>query len=380
MISDFYPVVLAVLIVIASMISIKWGISISIVEIVLGIVAGNLGLLEPESWIIYVAGLGGMVLTFLAGTEIDIDVMRKNLSECIGIGVGSFLISFVLVFIACNYLLNWPLKSALLVATALSETSIAIVYSIILDMEFSGRKIGTILMGSTFITNICTATALSVLFMRPGYETLIFIIASILILLFSYKYSNTLFESKTFSMTSNELELKYIFLLIVLLIFFAALGGGQALLPVFILGTILSKPFSHTNKNDMLQRLQTVAFSIITPIFFIVGGAKVSIPVIIGSIGIFLLIFIIRQVGKFIGVYTIVRATLSRYHMYVTLIMSTGLTFGLVAAAYGLNNNLISTNIYSILTGVLVLSAIIPSIIGNKYFAPTEEDLARSSQ
>ena len=130
----------------------------------------------------------------------------------------------------------------------------------------------------------------------------------------------------------------------------------------------------------MLQRLQTVAFSIITPIFFIVGGAKVSIPVIIGSIGIFLLIFIIRQVGKFIGVYTIVRATLSRYHMYVTLIMSTGLTFGLVAAAYGLNNNLISTNIYSILTGVLVLSAIIPSIIGNKYFAPTEEDLARSSQ
>ena len=140
MISDFYPVVLAVLIVIASMISIKWGISISIVEIVLGIVAGNLGLLEPESWMIYVAGLGGMVLTFLAGTEIDIDVMRKNLSECIGIGVGSFLISFVLVFIACNYLLNWPLKSALLVATALSETSIAIVYSIILDMEFSGRN------------------------------------------------------------------------------------------------------------------------------------------------------------------------------------------------------------------------------------------------
>lgn len=230
-------------------------------------------------------------------------------------------------------------------------------------------------MGSTFVTNICTAFALSALFMKPTIETLVFVIASVIILVFSYKYSDILFESQTFSMTSNQLELKYIFLLLVLLIFFATLGGGQALLPVFILGAILSKPFSHTNKNNMLKRLQTVAFTVITPIFFIVNGSKVSIPVILGALGVFLLIFVVRQIGKFIGVYTIVKTSLSKYHMYITMVMSTGLTFGLVAASYGLNNNIISSHVYSILTGVLVLSAIIPSIIGNKYFAPTEEDL-----
>ncbi|MGN1321110.1 MAG: cation:proton antiporter [Methanosphaera sp.] len=375
MISDIYPVVLAVLIVLASVISIKWSISISIVEIILGIIAGNLGLLEPESWMIYVASIGGMVLTFLAGTEVNPKLMKDNLKECLMIGVASFLISFVLVFIVCEYMLLWPLTSSLLVATALSETSIAIVYSIILDKELSGKKIGTILMGSTFVTNICTAFALSALFMKPTMETLVFVIASVIILVFSYKYSDILFESQTFSMTSNQLELKYIFLLLVLLIFFATLGGGQALLPVFILGAILSKPFSHTNKNNMLKRLQTVAFTVITPIFFIVNGSKVSIPVIIGALGVFLLIFVVRQIGKFIGVYTIVKTSLSKYHMYITMVMSTGLTFGLVAASYGLNNNIISSHVYSILTGVLVLSAIIPSIIGNKYFAPTEEDL-----
>lgn len=375
MISDVYPVILAILIILASMISIKWSISISIVEIVLGVIAGNLGLLEIEPWMIYVASIGGMVLTFLAGTEIDMDIMKDNLKECMSIGIASFLIPFITVFLTCNYVLIWSLESSLLVATALSETSIAIVYSVIIDKSLSGKKLGTILMGSTFITNICTAATLSILFMKPTLETLIFIIVSIIILLIAYKYSNVIFESQVFSMNKNEIELKYIFLLLTLLIFFATLGGGQALLPVFILGALLSKPFSHTNDNDMLARLQTVAFTIITPIFFIVGGTKVSLPIIVSSIGIFALIFIVRQIGKFIGIYTTVKHNLSKFHMYITMILSTGLTFGLVAALYGLNNNIIPSNVYSILTGVLVLSAILPSFIGNKYYTPRKEDL-----
>lgn len=375
MISDIYPVILAILIILASMISIKWSISISIVEIIMGVIAGNLGILHVEPWMIYIASVGGMVLTFLAGTEINIQIMKSNLKECISIGIASFLLAFITVFITCNYILSWPQQSSLLVATALSETSIAIVYSVIIDKNLSEKKLGTILMGSTFITNICTAATLSILFMKPTIETLIFIITSIIILVFAYKYSDILFESKIFSMNKNEIELKYIFLLLTILIFFATLGGGQALLPVFILGALLSKQFTHTNKNDMLTRLQTVSFTIFTPIFFIVGGTKVSIPIIISTIGIFLLIFVVRQVGKFIGVYTIVKKSLSKHHMYITMIMSTGLTFGLVAALYGLNNHIIPQHIYSILAGVLVLSAILPSFIGDKFYAPSFEEL-----
>lgn len=375
MISDIYPVILAILIILASMISVKWSISVSIVEIVLGVIAGNLGLLETEPWMIYVAGIGGMILTFLAGTEIDMNIMKDNLKECISIGTASFLIPFITVFPTCNYILGWSAESSLLVATALSETSIAIVYTVLIDKNLSGKKLGTILMGSTFITNIATATTLSILFMKPAPETLIFVAVSVIILVIAYKYSNVIFESKIFSMNKNEIELKYIFLLLTLLIFLTTSGGGQALLPVFILGTLVSKQFSHTNNNDMLTRLQTVAFTIITPIFFIVGGTKVSLPVIMSSLGIFALIFIVRQTGKFIGVYTAVKHNLSKFHMYITMIMSTGLTFGLVAALYGLNNNIIPSNIYSILTGVLVLSAILPSFIGNKYYTPQKEDL-----
>ena len=181
MISDIYPVILAILIILASMISIKWSISISIVEIIMGVIAGNLGILHVEPWMIYIASVGGMVLTFLAGTEINIQIMKSNLKECISIGIASFLLAFITVFITCNYILSWPQQSSLLVATALSETSIAIVYSVIIDKNLSEKKLGTILMGSTFITNICTAATLSILFMKPTIETLIFIITSIII-------------------------------------------------------------------------------------------------------------------------------------------------------------------------------------------------------
>ncbi|WP_304123797.1 cation:proton antiporter [Methanosphaera cuniculi] len=367
--------VLAVLILLSSFISVKLSFSVSVIEIVLGIIAGNLGLLQPESWMVYVAGIGGMLLTFLAGTEIDFDIVRRNIKTCLGIGIGSFLISFILVFLFAYYSFRWGLVASLLTATALSETSIAIVYSVILDHGLSGKNMGTILMGSTFVINVCTALTLSVLFMKQDIYTLIFIIASVVILAFAYKFSDVLFESKTFSMQRNEIEIKYVILLIILLMFFATLGGGQALLPVFLLGALLSKPFSEDNKNNMLERLQIVVFSVITPIFFIIGGTKVSIPIILGSFGLFIALFAVRQVAKFIGAYPVVKRALNKNQIYITLILSTGLTFGLVAALYGETNNLITTTEYSIITGVLILSAIIPTIIGDRFYAPSEEDL-----
>lgn len=373
--ADYFPLVLAVLVLFSSFISVKWAFSVSVIEIVLGIIAGNLGILQAEPWMIYIASMGGMLLTFLAGTEIEFSIVRKNIKTCLGIGIGSFLISFLLVFLFAFYVFRWDFTASLLTATALSETSIAIVYSVILDHGLSGKNMGTILIGSTFIINVCTALALSVLFMKQDIYTLIFIIASVVILVFAYKYSDRLFESDKYSMQRNELEIKYVILLIVMLMFFATLGGGQALLPVFILGALLSKPFSDKNKNNILKRLQIVVFSVITPIFFIIGGTKVSIPIILGAFSLFIALFAIRQVAKFIGAYPVVRYVLTKNHVYLTLILSTGLTFGLVAALYGETNNLISNTQYSIITGVLILSAIVPTLIGDKFYAPSEEDL-----
>ena len=93
--ADVFPLILGIIILLASVISIKTGISVTVVEIAIGVIIGNLGFFHSESWMIYIASFGGILLTFLAGVEIDVDLMKDNFKESFTIGFLSFLIPFL---------------------------------------------------------------------------------------------------------------------------------------------------------------------------------------------------------------------------------------------------------------------------------------------
>ncbi|WP_042706865.1 cation:proton antiporter [Methanobrevibacter wolinii] len=371
---DVFPLILGLLILIASLISIKLGISVTIIEIVLGVIAGNLGIIRPEQWMIYIASFGGVLLTFLAGTEVDVELLKNKFKESLFIGIGSFIVPFLGVFLLSYYCIGWNLLESLLTATALSETSISVVYSVLTEKGLFKYDLGKLIMVATFIGNLLTAITLSLLFMKTDINTVIFYAASAIIIYLAYKYSNKIFYSKLLRNKLAEVEIKYIFLLLLGFIFLGSLGGGQAILPAFILGVVLSDYFKVEDKGEVKSRIKTVAFAVITPIFFIVGGMKVSIPLILSAIFIFVGIFVVRQIAKFIGVYGISRYYLKDSCEYVTLMMSTGLTFGLVAAVFGLNSGVISQTVYSILTGVLVLSAVLPTFVAEKWYSPVHSE------
>lgn len=375
---DAYPLILGMLILIASLISLRAGISVAIVEILLGVIFGNLGFIRPENWMVYIASFGGILLTFLAGTEIDTVLMGKKFKQSFFIGFASFFAPFIGVLLVTYYIVGWNLTSSLIAATTLSETSIAVVYSVLVETSLCKTQTGKLLMVATFITNMGTAIVLSILFLRPDLYTLLFYTVSSLVIFLAYKYSHVIFENPRLKNKVVESEIKYVFLLLLVFIFFANLGGGQAILPAFLLGLAMSQHFQETSKTrEVKTRLKTVAFAVVTPIFFIVGGMKVSIPLILGAIGVFILIFTVRQIFKFFGVYVVSKQFLEEGTVYTTLMMSTGLTFGLVACLFGLNAGLIDQSIYSVLTGVLVLSAVLPSFVAQKWFMPIHsEDLA----
>ena len=373
--ADFYPLILGILILVSSLISLRAGISVAIVEIILGVIFGNLGFIKPESWMLYIAGFGGILLTFLAGTEIDMDLMGRKLKESFLIGFVSFFVPFLGVLASTYCLAGWNLTASLIAATALSETSIAVVYSVLVETSLCKSETGKLLMVATFITNMGTAIVLSILFIRPSVYTLLFYIISILAIFLASKYSLLIFENPKIKDKVVEAEIKYIFLILLVFIFFASLGGGQAILPAFLLGLFMSRHFQENSQSrEVKTRLKTVAFAIITPIFFIVGGMKVSIPFIIAAAGIFIVIFLSRQISKFIGVYFVAKRFLDDGQMYTTLMMSTGLTFGLVACLFGLNAGLIDQATYSVLTGVLVLSAVLPSFVAQRWFLPIHSE------
>lgn len=371
---ELIPLIVGLIVFASSLISLRVGLSVAIIEIILGAIAGNFGL-QPAEWMLYLATFGGIILTFLAGTEIDTDLMKRRLKESFLIGGFSFIVPFAGVFFYTYYLVGWNLSAALIAGIALSTTSLAVVYSVLVETNLSKTEIGKLIMASTFITDIGVAIALSVIFVKPTLYTAVFIIISIIVIFFATKFSHIVFDNPKLKNKIIEPEIKYIFVLLLIFIYFAKLGEGHAVLPAFFLGLLMSKHFTETSATRVVRnRLRIVAYAIVTPIFFVVGGLRVSVSLIIAAFGLFLILFAIKMLTKFIGVYYFARKYVPAGTMYTTLLMSTGLTFGTIASVFGLQAGLIDVTQYSVLVGVVVASAVIPTFIAQRWFMPLHSE------
>jgi Kef-type K+ transport system membrane component KefB len=368
------PLVFGALVLVSSLISLKLGLSVAIIEILLGVISGQFGL-QPQDWMNYLAGFEGMLLTFLAGAEIDTDLMKQKFKASFLIGFFSFLLPFLGVAAYTYCISHWSIRAALLAGTALSTTSLAVVYSVLVESGLSKTQTGKMLMSATFITDISTALALSILFIKPNWYTLIFIVASLVIIFVATKFSHILFDHPLLKNKVVEPEIKYIFLLLLLFMYFASIGNGQAVLPAFVLGLLMSRHFKETSETKVVRnRLRIVAYAIITPAFFIVGGMRVSLPLIATALGLFFILFFLKIITKFIGVFFFARKYIPQGAMYTTLLMSTGLTFGTISAVFGLTSGLINQVQYSLLIGVVIMSAVIPTFIAQKWFMPVHSE------
>ncbi len=198
---------------------------------------------------------------------------------------------------------------------------------------------------------------------------------SLAVIYIAAKFSHTVFDNPGLKNKVIEPEIKYLFLLLLLFMYFAQLGNGEAVLPAFVLGLLMSKHFKETSvTKDVRNKLRTVAYAIITPAFFVVGGMNVSIPLIATGVGLFFILFFIKFITKGIGVYFFAKKYIPEGPVYTTLLMSTGLTFGTIASVFGLTSGIIDQGQFSILIGVVIMSAVIPTFIAQKWFKPVHEE------
>jgi Kef-type K+ transport system membrane component KefB len=372
--ADVAPLIVGILIFISSLVSLKLGLSVAIIEITLGAVAGNLGL-EAQPWMTYLATFGGILLTFLAGTEIDTRLMRAKFKESFLIGALSFLLPFAGVSAFTYYVSGWSPNASLIAGIALSTTSLAVVYAVLVETGLNKTMLGKIIMASTFITDMGTALALSIIFIKPTLYTAVFLAVSVLVIVGAVGFSHRVLEHPRLKNKVIEPEIKYIFVMLLVFIYFANLGDGHAVLPAFLLGLLMSKHFTETaTTKELRNRLRTVAYAVITPIFFIVGGLKVSFPQIVSVFGLFLVLFSLKMATKFVGVYFLAKRYLRHGEIYTTLLMSTGLTFGTIASVFGLNTGYIDLSQYSVLLGVVLASAVIPTFIAQRWFMPVHSE------
>jgi Kef-type K+ transport system membrane component KefB len=364
---DIYTgMVLAGLIFLASLVSVELGISAAIIEIAFGVVAGNFLGLHQLDWVRYSAGFGGILLTFLAGAEVDRKVMREKAKESFLIGTISFLAPFLGTMFVCHYILHWDWAPAKLAGIALSTTSLAVVYAVLVETGLTHTEIGKIIMAATFVTDFGTALGLSLLFVSPNIHTLWFVLVSTAILAGMPRIAPYFF--RRYGDRVIEPEIKFIFLVLLILMFFAQAGASHAILPAFILGLVLSHLF-HGNRS-LQRKIRVVAFAFVTPIFFMNGGMNISLRMLWANITLFGILLAVKLGTKFAGVYPVSRLFLKREAAYTTLLMSTGLTMGTISSLFGYQAGIIDQAQFSVLVAVVIASAVFPTFLAQRFFHP----------
>ena len=366
----YVGMVAGILILLASMASVELGLSVALIEIAFGVVAGNFLGLHTTPWLDFLASFASIVLTFLAGAEVDVTLMREKLKESVVIGGISFAAPFFGAWAFCQFVLGWPLQASQLTGVALSTTSLAVVYAVLVETGLTAHTTGKLIMAATFVTDFGTAAALSLLFIRPNWWLLAFVAVSVAIIVgmpalhrwFFARYGNRVIEP----------EIKGAFAALLVLMFVAELAQSHAVLPAFILGLAVSHIFEQRREEQ--RRFRIVAFAFLTPFFFLKGGMNVSLGLVWANLGLLVMLFLVKLVTKTLGVYPpSIRYLSSRDALFTTLLMSTGLTFGTISSLYGLRAGIFDRAQFSVIVTVVVLSAIVPTFIAQRWFEPRLE-------
>ena len=364
----------------ASLISIRVGISVALIEIVVGVAAGNIHfsggqhILQTTDWTNFLAMLGSGVLTFLAGAEIDPVSLRANLRASMTIGILSFLLPFVCVWMFAQFVLGWPLHQAQIAGIALSTTSVAVVYAVMIEGGFGETPMGKTILAACFITDFGTVLALGTLFADFDRWLLVFVVVTATMLWLIPKWTQFII-TKLGATRVSEPDVKFIFLVLFFLGGLATTAKSEAVLPAYLLGLALAGVF--LRDKTLVRRMRSIAFTIFTPFYFIKAGLFVSLPAIWAAFGIIAALLALKIATKYIGVWpsTKIFYMRNREAHYTTLLMATGLTFGTISALFGLQNRIIDQSQYTILVTVVILSAFVPTLIAQKFFQPTIETM-----
>jgi Kef-type K+ transport system membrane component KefB len=352
----------------ASLISIRTAISVALIEIMIGAVAGNAIGLPLTPWINYLAAFGAVLLTFLAGTEVDAGVVRRNLGASIGIGIISFLAPYLGCLLAARYGLAWSWPEAQIAGIALSTTSIAVVYAVMIETGLNKSELGKIILAACFVTDLGTVLALGVVFASFSVWLLAFAAATALAAWLLPKFVPWFFA--TVGERVSEPRTKFILLVLFLLGGIAVSVGSEAVLPAYIIGMVLAPTFQR--EHELAHRMRVMAFAILTPFYFLKAGSLIDFSALIGAIGLIALFLGLKMLTKFVGILPLTK--LFRFErregIYTTLLMSTGLTFGSISALYGLTNHIIDQRQYTILLTAVIGSAVVPTLIAQKWFMP----------
>ncbi len=340
----------------------------TVAQLIIGMLLGREALGAKAGWITFLAGTGAVVLTFLAGAELDPDVFRMKWKEALGVGLAGFVAPFLGAALIARFALGWGWMPSWLAGVALSTTSVAVVYAVMLELGFNRTEYGKAILAACFVNDLGTVLALGFIFAPFTWKTLVFA-ALCAAVLFALPFLTRWFFDR-YGGRVSEMETKYLLFLLFGMGGVAAWAGSEAVLPAYLIGMMLAGTVGRDH--FLVRRLRTLTFGLLTPFYFIRAGSFVSVPALMGAPLVFFALFGAKMISKLAGLLPVIRAFgyARKEGTYYSLMMSTGLTFGTISALFGLNHGVIDQNQYSHLVAAVIGSAVIPTAIANARFLP----------
>ena len=352
----------------ASMLSVWLTISVALTEIVVGAIAGNVIHLQLTDWINWLAGFGAILLTFLAGVEIDYAVIKRNFWSTMCVGLMGFFAPYLGILFFAHFVYGWSWPQAQIAGISLSTTSVAVVYAVMIETGFNKTEIGKIILGACFVNDLGTVLALGLVFANYNWWLLLFAAVTIIVLIILPRLVPWFFEMIGTRVSEPEIKLVFLFLLGVGGL--ATIAKSEAVLPAYLIGMVLAPTF--VKHHVLAHRMRAIAFAVMTPFYFLKAGSLVDARTVVTAAGLIGAFLGMKMLTKFVGILPLTKAFRfdPREGMYTTLLMCTGLTFGSISALFGLTNRIIDQDQYTVLVTAVILSAVVPTLIAERWFQP----------
>ncbi|RLG13708.1 MAG: hypothetical protein DRN71_04365 [Candidatus Nanohalarchaeota archaeon] len=357
------------LIILAGFVAIELSIASAIFEILAGVLASNFFNFAGAEVIDVLADIGILALMFFAGLEIDFDVLKKNAKSSMVIGSASFLVPFLAVYLLTIYFLHYSFEQALLTGIALSTTSIAIVYPMLLKSKERLDDIGKKILSAAMIVDLLSMTTLSLLFSDITIITITFIMAFAIFSWFVPYFGERLFSH--YKGNAVEFEFKIILFMILGIGIAGEAIGIEVVLLAFILGIATSEIIVVHRK--LWDKLRGITFGCLAPIFFFKAGTAIKLAALYENILLILLLVTVCFISKYVGTYITTKRYMPKQAAYVATIFNSRLSLGIVAATIGYELAVFTEGLYASIIGAVILSSLIASFLIRKPTIPNNQ-------
>lgn len=372
----------------------------AVAEVLVGIVIGKSGfdLVQTEGVLSFLSNYGVIFLLFLSGMEIDFSLFKKNngpltplarkkaanapSTSPVQVAVvaygGSLLMALALALL---FKFSGLFSNFALAAILFSTVALGVVIAVLKENELLNKPLGQALLLIAVLGEVVPLLCLTIYssFVSGKGESawlifLLFIVGALI-----FKRFRSFFTSlDEINKSTTQIDIRLALLVITTLVVLAESVGAEDILGAFIAGIVIKllQPAHSTQ-----EKLDAIGYGIFIPFFFILTGAKIDIPGLLGSpktlilIPLFFAAYVLAKVPAYFGL----RQRFKRINALAGAMLSQT-TITLVLATLTVAQNL--KVITSEQSGAFILAAVVSCILGplvfNKLHKPEPEDLKKT--